>query len=193
MNAPRTSAVDKGPAGILGWSASGWRGFWLRAIRYAWALLLLVLLIPLEDTHPGATLAVYNHAWQLFLHGKLPESQREATASAQRFQGVDPAWASKFQLLQADSMLYRGMIDEPLVLLAAWRPDSNHPEGIVEKLAIEAVALTHKQQLSEAGKALSEAEAICEGRDYAPCGEVLRARGLPPLRLAMRLKLASFI
>jgi CHAT domain-containing protein/Tfp pilus assembly protein PilF len=108
----------------------------------------------------------------------LGRSQQEAEEGARQFRFADPAWVSKFQLLQAESMLFRGMYEDALRLLAAWRPTSGSPEGTIRKLAIEAVALTHQQQLSVADRKLTQAEGLCNGGAYAACGDVLRARGI---------------
>jgi hypothetical protein len=92
------------------------RSFWLRFVPCACVLLLLVLL-PLEDTRPGGIQAEYDYAWKLFQQGDLAKSQQEAETGARQFQIADPAWASKFQLLEAESMLFRGMYEDALRLL----------------------------------------------------------------------------
>ena len=173
-----TNDADGSSARIHGLFGGVWRGIRLRSTRRLGALLfLMMLLIPLEDSHPGSTRAVYDRALQLFLHGDLIESQREATEEAIRFRGVDPAWASRFQLLEAEAMLYRGLYDNAIQLLATWQPVPAEQEGIVKKLAIEAVAFTRQQEISRAKETLIQAEAICNGADYAACGDVLRSRG----------------
>ncbi len=48
----------------------------------------------------------------------------------------------------------------------------------IEKLAIEAVALTRQQQTSAADQRLTQAETICHASDFATCGNVLAARGI---------------
>jgi CHAT domain-containing protein/outer membrane protein assembly factor BamD (BamD/ComL family) len=149
-------------------------------------------LLPLEDTHPGSTKAVYDHAFQLFLHGNLIESQQEATEEAIRFQRVDPAWASRFQLLEAETMLYRGLYDPALQLLAAWQPVSGEQEGIVKKFAIEAVAFTRQRETSKASDNLTQAEAICNRADYAACGDVLRGRGILASALGNQVEASRF-
>ena len=154
-----------------------WRSFRLRVFHYAFALVLL-LLIPLQDTRPGSAQAAYDHAWILFQHGDLARSQQEAEQGARQFQTADPAWASKFQLLEAESMLFRGMYDDALRLLASYHSAPNNPEGTIRKLAIEAVALTRQQQLSAANQRLAQAEGFCKSADYATCGDVFRARGI---------------
>ena len=81
----------------------------LHPLRGVWVL-LLVLAIPLEDRQTGRAQAAYDHAYQLFVHGKLVQSQREATSAADRYEGNDSAWAVKFRRLEVDCLTYRGMI-----------------------------------------------------------------------------------
>jgi tetratricopeptide (TPR) repeat protein len=64
------------------------------------------------------------------------------------------------------------------VYLGAVYPASDNPEGIIRKWAIEAVALTHQQQLQAADQRLTQADGLCRNADYAVCGDVLRARGI---------------
>ena len=169
--------IASGPAGIRGWFASVSRSRLPWALDCAWAL-LLVLLIPVEDTHPGRAQAEYDYAWTLFQHGNLARSQQEAEEAVRQFQFADPTWVSNFQILQAESMLFRGMYEDALRLLAACHPASDNREGTIRKLAIEAVALTRQQQQSMANQKLSQAEVLCNGGAYAACGDVLRARGI---------------
>ena len=163
------------PAGIQGWFGSVRRSFRLLISPCTWALVLL-LLIPLQDSRPGSAQAAYDHAWILFQHGDLARSQQEAEQGARRFQIADPAVASKFQLLEAEAMVWRGMYEDALRVLATY-PASNNPEGAVRKLALEGVIFTHQQQLSAADQMLTEAEVLCASADYPACGAVLRARG----------------
>jgi hypothetical protein len=92
-----------------------------------------LLLLPLEDTRPGGIQAEYDHAWKLFQQGDLTKSQQIAHEGARQFRIADPAWASKFQLLEAESLLFRGMYEEALRLLDAVYPASDNPEGIIRK------------------------------------------------------------
>ena len=154
-----------------------WHRFRLRAFPYA-LVLVLVLLVPLEDSRPGEAQAKYDHAWRLFLRGDLVGTQQEAEQGAKEFHLADPALASQFQLLEAESMLFRGMYPEVLHLLANYRPPSSNPEGSIRKLTMESVALTRQQQLSAADQTLTQAEGLCKTADYAACGDVLGARGI---------------
>ena len=168
--------IATSPEAIRGRFGSVWRSFRLRFFPCAWALVLL-LLVPLKDARPGGAQAEYDHAWILFQHGDLARSQQEAEQGARRFQIADPAVASKFQLLEAEAMVWRGMYENALRVLAAY-PASNNPEGAVRKLALEGVIFTHQQQFSAADQRLTQAEDLCKRTAYATCGDVLRARGI---------------
>jgi CHAT domain-containing protein len=137
-----------------------------------------LLLIPLEDSRPGGAQAAYDHAWRLFQSGYLAMSQQEAESGFKQYQASDPALAARYQLLQADSMLFRGMYEDALHVLSAY-PDSATPDnGSVEKIAIEAVALTRQQQERAADQRIAQAETICGAADFPSCGDVLAARAI---------------
>lgn len=140
-------------------------------------LLLLLLFLPIEDTHPLTAQAAYDHALSLLLHGDLIEGQQEAALGYRRFESSDPSWAAKFKLLLAQAMLYRGMYEDALDTLSSYS-DSANRENTVLKLAIEAVALTRQQKLLLADQKLTQAEAICKNEDLAPCGDVETARAI---------------
>jgi CHAT domain-containing protein len=141
-------------------------------------VLTLLLLIPLQDKRPGSAQAAYDHAWKLFEQGRLADSQREAEQGQKQFGVSDPDLAAKFQLLQAQNMVSRGMYDSALRLLAVYHPASSHLNEAVRKLTLEADALTRQQQLSAADRRLTEAEEICKMAEYASCGDVPRMRGI---------------
>ncbi len=135
-------------------------------------------MLRLEDTRPTTAQAAYDHAWRLFQSGYLAMSQQEAESAAKQFQISDPSWASRFTLLEADSMLRRGMYEDALHLTSALGNSLTPNAGAIEKLAIEAVALTRQQQLKAADLRLTQAEAICRASTFASCGNVLAARGI---------------
>jgi CHAT domain-containing protein len=114
----------------------------------------------------------------LLQHDRFSDCQQEAARGFEEFRVSDPAWAAKFQLLEARAMSRRGEYDNALRLLAGYRPDSNHPQEAIRKLAIEAYALTFQQQMAVADQKLVQAENICKSADFAACGEVLRVRGI---------------
>ena len=118
------------------------------------------------------------HAWQLFVRGNLAKSQQESDLAYNQFRLSNPAWALKFKLLEAESMLYRGMYEDALEALADY-PNTGPDDGTIEKLAIEAVALTRQQQLPLADQKLTMAETMCGAVQALPhCGEVLSARAI---------------
>jgi CHAT domain-containing protein len=153
-----------------------------RSFRRLWPYLAfavaLVLLARLKDARPADAQVDYNAARQLFLRGNLKASQDQAERGYTQFRNSDPDLALKFQLLEAEAMLWRGMFGDALRLLALYPSDSRDQEGLVRKLAIESVALVHQPNLALANQDLSQAENICRSAPIAPCGEVLRARGV---------------
>ncbi len=153
------------------------RSLRLRVSPCAWALLLLPL-IPLEDARPGRAEAAYNFAWELLEHGRLADSQREAAQGYEEFLVSDPEWAAKFQLLESEAMVVRGMYGDALRILIAYHPPSGSLEGVVRKLADEGVIFTHQQEFSAADQRLVQADILCKTAIYKSCGYVLRAQGI---------------
>ncbi len=139
---------------------------------------LFLLLIPLKDTHPGSAQAMYDHSRQLFLRGELANSQQEATQGYRRFNGSNPEWASKFQLLEAEAMVWRGMNEDALRVLSQQQSTQSDPEARVQRLALEAANLARLQQFSQVDQKLTEAERVCNGTAYAACGALPRVRGI---------------
>jgi CHAT domain-containing protein/tetratricopeptide (TPR) repeat protein len=140
--------------------------------------LALLFCIPLKDSRPNAVQAQYDRALQLFRRGYLEKSQQESEAGYKQYKISNPAVAEQFQLLAAESMLFRGMYPDALRVLASYHPPSSDPQGVLHKLAIEAVALTRQQQLGSAHSSLALADAICGKADYPACGDILRAHGI---------------
>jgi len=145
-------------------------------------------MLPLKDTRPVGAQAVYDHAWRLFQSGYLAMSQQEAESAAKRYQTSDPAWAARLTLLEADSMLRRGMYEDSLRVLSTYHSSATPDADTVEKLAIEAVALTRQQQISAAGQRLTQAEAVCSSADFATCGNVLVARAILEAKLGQSVR-----
>src|SRR5579872_468860 len=141
-------------------------------------LLLFFVVFPLKDTRPAGAQAWYDHVLRLFQSGSLAESQREAELGFERSKLSDVAWASKFQLLEAESMLWRGMYQDALGVLKTYPGSQTVDAGVVEKLAIEAVALGRLQQIGAADQRLIEAETRCSGSEITSCGSVFAARAI---------------
>jgi CHAT domain-containing protein/tetratricopeptide (TPR) repeat protein len=152
-----------------------------RGFASFWTIVLfatiLLLLFRIHDTLPGGAQRAYDHASHLFQQGYLAKSQQEAEAGSKQFQRSSPFWAARFQLLLAESMLYRGMYDDVLRELLLYH-DSAGDEGIAEKLAIEAVALTRQNQVPVARARLAQADVLCGRGDLNFCGNVLSAHAI---------------
>jgi CHAT domain-containing protein/tetratricopeptide (TPR) repeat protein len=141
-----------------------------------------LLVFPLKDTRPGASQDAFDHAEQLFHHGRLADSQREAAAAYDRLHFSNPNLASRFQLLEAKGMLGRGMYADALSTLAAYNPDSIDADTNIGVLSVEAVALAHQGNLPTANQKLMQATLLCKAADYPACGEALRAKGILAVR-----------
>lgn len=120
----------------------------------------------------------YTRTHQLFLHGYLEASQDEAVRGYMRFRTSDPQWALKFQLAEAEAMVVGGRFQDGELILASLSSRFSKPEDQVERLAFEALALTHLQKYPEAGITLSKGEEICTSRDLPTCGLIPRVRGV---------------
>jgi CHAT domain-containing protein/Tfp pilus assembly protein PilF len=154
-----------------------------RLSRYSWALFLLFLLlmVPLRDSRPADAQSQYNTAWQSFLRGQLEVCQQEADLGYRLYQGRDPQWSSKFQLLDAEAMVWRGTYGDALHLLEPGSFKAENAADRVEELALQGVSLARLHQFPLADSKLAQAERICALTSYATCGGTIRARGLMAL------------
>jgi CHAT domain-containing protein len=141
-------------------------------------LLGLLLLIPLRDTHLINPQLAYSRARDSFVHGDLQQAQIEAERGYAWFRIADPTWASKFQLVEAEAMLQRGMFNQALQVLSSFRSDPAYPDLLVRKLAIESVAFVRGQDLQQAKQKLLECRNLCQRSDFGSCGEAMQAGGI---------------
>jgi CHAT domain-containing protein len=139
---------------------------------------ILLLLIFIEDTHPGNAQALYSHIVFIFQQGNLAKSQQEAEEGYKYFRVSSPGWAFRFQLLQAETMVRRGLYNDALQLLKSNQPDSKHQEETIRQLTIEADALTSQLQLSSADQTINQLETLCKNASYSSCGYFFRVRGI---------------
>jgi tetratricopeptide (TPR) repeat protein len=146
-------------------------------LRLAWALILL-LLVPLHDVAPPSPQAEYDHARQLFLHGYLEKCQIAADKGYKQYLYSGPDWASKFQLLEAEAMAWRGMNADALRLLNEQPYLQKNPESVLQRLLLESVDFARTHQFPEANYNLSQASLICSGTTFPECGVLPRARGI---------------
>jgi CHAT domain-containing protein len=139
--------------------------------------LLLTPLVLLSDTVPGRAQKALEYARALRQHGRLASCQQAAEWGYQEFRSADPVWAARFKRLEANAMLWRGLENDALRILAAFPPDADDAAGNVDVLADEGAAFTHRRAWAEADRRLAEAERICQSRDLPSCGEVMNERG----------------
>jgi len=156
-------------------------------------VLLLLLFIPLHEIHPNRNQTWYDNASLAFQHGFLDKSQDEADLGFRQTEISEPAWATKFRLLEAESMLFRGMYSDSLDLLDSYKPGFTSRDETVRKLAIEAVALTRTKQIVQAEKTLAVADEICKRADVAACGDALRAHGIVAVEQGRLVKARQFL
>ncbi len=152
------------------------RHFPLQRAHILWAAALL-LVLPLADTRPGSVQAAYEHAHQLFLRGELINSQHEAAQGYKRFLNSSPKWAAKFQLLQAQDLIWRGMNEEALRVLAATPFIFKDKEDVIERLSLEGAADTYLSRFADAEQKLVRAQSLCESPINAVCERVILRRG----------------
>jgi CHAT domain-containing protein/tetratricopeptide (TPR) repeat protein len=148
-----------------------------RLFHFAWAVVFLFV-IPLHDSPSLSAREAYEHALKLFQRGRLVDSQIASQQGYERFHATSPDWAARFLLLEAETLVWRGMDDKALRLLSGQQTDPNHPEETIRRLAIEASAFIHQGQLAAADQRLTQGEALCVRADYASCGAVFRTRGI---------------
>jgi CHAT domain-containing protein len=141
-------------------------------------VLFLFVLVFLEDTRPAKAQTAYNYALRAYEEGNLLKSQREAELGIREFQVSNPDWAVKFQLLDAETMVRRGMYLDALQILSHHQFDPLSLNEKIRKLSIEAEVLSRQGKFSISNQKLSEAELSCSNTTYSSCGRVLRARGI---------------
>jgi CHAT domain-containing protein len=143
----------------------------------AWAILLL-LLFPLHDSGTADPRLMYDRASQAFAHGRLEESQQLAALGARRFEGRNPQWTARFELLEAQDMEWRGMYSDALHIITAMSFPSSDVDDRISSLTVDSAVRGHLLQFPEADRTLAEAENLCAVSAAPACGGVLRARGV---------------
>jgi CHAT domain-containing protein len=131
----------------------------------------------LSCSRPESPQAFFEHARRTFQRGDLIHSQQEAEEGYRRFSRISPEWAWKFRILEAESLLWRGMYAQVLTTLNSppTRPDDK--DSLIEVLAIEGAADARLYQFSEAEERLRQATQMCQVSSEVTCGDVIRARG----------------
>jgi CHAT domain-containing protein len=138
----------------------------------------VIIACGLACSHRDNPQATFEDTYKAFLHGDLKKSQEEAGRECQRLHDSNPEWAWKFRVLEAQSLLWRGMYEQALTLLNTppTRPDNK--DSMIEILALEGVAHARLHQFHEADEKLRQATQVCLGSSATTCGDVTRARGI---------------
>jgi CHAT domain-containing protein len=110
------------------------------------------------------------------MRGDLVRAQMEAKQGYSDFQARGTEWGWRFRILEADVLMWRGMSDQVLEVLASGlaKPVSN--DLLVKKQLLEASALTSLHRFPEAEQKLGEARRLCATADYPACTDS-RAQG----------------
>ncbi len=114
----------------------------------------------------------------MFVRGDLKQSGDEAHRAYQRFRDSEPEWAWKFRILEAESLLWRGMYSEVLTLLSSSPAQPNNPGLTIGTLALQGAAHARLHHFAEAEQRLGQAEQLCTVPKDAACGKVASARGV---------------
>jgi CHAT domain-containing protein len=138
----------------------------------------LIVACGLACSRRNSPQVAFDHAYKTFLHGDLKRSQDDAHAESERFQDSNPQWAWKFRILEAESLLWRGMSQDALALLNSYSTRPEAKDDVVELLAIEGVAYARRHSFQEAESSLGRAEQLCTSASIASCGNAIRARGV---------------
>lgn len=138
----------------------------------------LVILICGLGCHRDSPQPAFDHAYEVFLRGDLQESQAEAHLECQRFRDSSSEWAWKFRILEAKSLLWRGMYAEVLTVLNSQPTRPNDKELLIEILALEGAAHARLHQFHEADEKLGKAKQMCHITSEATCGDVILAYGV---------------
>ncbi len=108
----------------------------------------------------------------------MEQAQGEASEGYRKYLYTRPVFAKKFQVLLASSMLWRGLYDDVLATLADDRLTWANREDLIQRSSLQATALIFLHRLSEADRALANADGLC-GLGYSQrCGMVILAHGL---------------
>jgi CHAT domain-containing protein len=119
----------------------------------------------------------FDRANQAFLRGDLSAAEREAAKGYRDFHRCGADWAWKFKILEANTLMWRGLGDRVPSLLSS--EPSSPPSGdlAVHRCRLEALALVHQHRFQEAESKLREAESPCASSHYPACAEVISAWG----------------
>jgi CHAT domain-containing protein len=138
----------------------------------------MIVAYGLGCSHRESPQATFEHTYKAFLHGDLKQSQDVAHAECERLRDSNPEWAWRFRVLEAESLLWRGMSQDAISLLVSQHAPPDDSTLFIEALAIEGVGYAHLHRFIDAERVLDRAEQLCAANAVAVCGSVIRANGV---------------
>jgi CHAT domain-containing protein len=126
--------------------------------------------------------ASFQRAQQTLRHGDLIRAQDEAEQGYQRFRTTEPERARKFQNLEAEALLLRGLYSQGLSLLESDRRLPETKDSIIEVLVLKGAAHARLHHFAEAEQNIRMAEELCGASPEVACGGVFRVRGILSLQ-----------
>src|SRR6266852_3568493 len=93
-----------------------------RSRKWIFLLVGVATFSPCHQTLPPSPQTVYEAARLKFQHGELIEAQADAEHAYDRYAQQSPEWASRFRVLRAEILLWRGMSNAALSLTSAELP-----------------------------------------------------------------------
>jgi CHAT domain-containing protein/tetratricopeptide (TPR) repeat protein len=125
--------------------------------------------------HPEA---VYREAESRFQQGDLIAAYQESDAAYNQLAGQNPEWASRFRVLEAEILVWRGLSNDALNLLQPPLAPSLNPGDIgVRRELVLGLAQTSLQNFDEAEAHFTEADRLAALYQPGLRGEILLARG----------------
>src|ERR1017187_3653216 len=144
--------------------------------------IVLMLACGLGCSRHDSPQASFQQAQQTLRHGDLIRAQDEAEQGYQRFRTTEPEWARKFQNLEAEALLLRGLYSQGLSLLESDRRLPETKDSIIEVLVLKGAAHARLHHFTEAEQNIRMAEELCGASPEIACGGVFRVRGILSLQ-----------
>jgi CHAT domain-containing protein len=138
----------------------------------------MIVACGLGCSHHESPQATFEHTYKAFLRGDLKQSQDGSHAECELLRDSNPEWAWRFRVLEAESLLWRGMSQDAVSLLVSQHTQPDDSALVIEALAIEGVGYAHLHRFIDADRVLARAEQLCAANALAVCGSVIRANGV---------------
>jgi len=139
--------------------------------------LLLALMFSAGCVHHRDPETSFDHARQTFRHGDLAGAAEEAEQGYIEFHGNGTEWAWKFRILEANVLVWQGKNDKALGLLVSEPLPPSMGELAIQRHRLEGLAHTSLHHFPDAEQQIVGAEQLCATSHYAPCDDVMLARG----------------